>query len=283
MKSRDEALQCFIEFRNTAEMFCREKVTILRVDNTPELICRNFEWHCKSEGITYEKTVPDSPSQNGIAERCNLTLASMARAMLFDANLSDWFWPFTIQTAVHIKNWVPHSALPPHQTPFKFWYHYKPNLAHLCPFGVLCTTRIISSNLSKFEPRGEARWFLGYAKDAKGYLIWVPGTKGRGGLLKTRRDVVFHDFPLPESVPSKHDNLSPLWDDVVIPDDLGAHQPSTLFHIPMHRDMPTSRLEAYDQNASTPDGDALQSHPPGICNEKGDSLYVIKLQRINLH
>ena len=238
MKSRDEALECFIEFHAIAETFCGEKVAILRIDNAPELIRGTFEHHCKSEGITYEKTVPNSPSQNGIAKRCNLMLASMARAMLINANLSDWFWPFAIQTTTHIKNRVPHSALPPHQTPFEFWHHHKLNLSHLCPFGVTCTTCIISSNLSKFQPCGETGHFLGYAKDAKGYLIWVPGTNSWGGLLKTCRDVVFHDFPVPDTIhhPPVRNDLSPLWDDVTLPDD----QRDTLYCIPLHRDMPSS-------------------------------------------
>jgi hypothetical protein len=219
MKTRDEALQCFIEFRALAETFCGEKVAILRVDNAPELTKGKFGEHCKSEGITYEKTVPEAPSQNGVAERCNLTLTSMARAMLIDADLSDWFWPFAIQAAVHIKNRVPHSSLPTHKTPFEFWHRYKPNLSHLRPFGVHCTSRITPSNaLLKFDPRGEPGRFLGYAKDAKGYLVWVPSPSGRGGSLKTRRDVTFHDLPTPAPVPSVHDDLTPLWDDIATPD-----------------------------------------------------------------
>jgi hypothetical protein len=63
-----------------------------------------FKHHCKEEEITYKKTVPDSPSQNGIAKCCNLMLASMACTMLINVNLSDWFWPFTIQAAFYIKN-----------------------------------------------------------------------------------------------------------------------------------------------------------------------------------
>jgi transposase InsO family protein len=171
MKTRDEALQCFIEFRALTETFCREKTITLRVDNAPELTKGQFAAHCESEGITYEKTVPEAPSQNGVAERCNLTLASMARAMLIDSDLSDWFWPFAIQAAVHIKNRVPHSNLPPHKTPFEFWHGYKPNLSHLRHFGAYCTSRITPSNaLQKFDPRGEPGRFLGYAKDAKGEL-----------------------------------------------------------------------------------------------------------------
>jgi hypothetical protein len=214
LQSRDEAAQYFGDFKSLVENFCGTKIITLRVDNAPELIHGKFKHLCKAAGITYEKTVPDSPNQNGVAERCNLTLASMARALLIDADLSDWFWPFAIQTAVHIKNRVPHSSLPPYKTPFELWFGYKPNLSHLRPFGSHCTARILSNTLSKFDSRGEPGRFLGYAKDAKGYLIWVPGPSGQGGVIKTRRDVTFHDFPPQPTTTASHHDLTPLWDDV---------------------------------------------------------------------
>jgi Integrase core domain len=214
MKSHDEAYMHFSTFRSLAENFCGQRISILRVDNAPELVRGKLEQYCTTSGITYEKTVPDTPNQNGVAERTNLTLASMARAMLLDAELSDWFWPFAVHAAVHIKNRVPHASLPPHKTPFELWHQHKPNLSHLRLFGSRCTSRILSSSLSKFEPRGEAALFLGYAQDAKGYILWVPGPSGRGGSVKIRRDVIFHGFP---SI-SEHTDSSPLWDDVVLPD-----------------------------------------------------------------
>lgn len=137
LKSQDEAYQCFIDFHSIAQMFSGQSIKILHVDNTPELIKGKLENYCRSARIAYEKTVPDSPSQNSIAEQSNLTLVSMDRAMLIDANLSNWFWPFAIQTAIHIKNHVLHSSIPPHTTPLKFWYHYKSNLSYMRPFGGL--------------------------------------------------------------------------------------------------------------------------------------------------
>ena len=207
MKTRDEAHQHFVNFRTLAQNFSGQQIKILRVDNAPELIRGQLEAYCRSSGISYEKTVPDSPSQNGVAERCNLTLASMARAMLLDANLSEWFWPFAIQTAAHIKNRVLHSNLPPHTTPFQFWYHYKPNLSYMRPFGAPCTSRILPTPDPKFAPRGESGRFLGYAKDAKGYILWINGS------VKIRRDVAFHDFPsITEGI-----GLSHMWDDITFP------------------------------------------------------------------
>ena len=207
MKTRDEAYQHFVNFRTLAQNFSGQQIKILCVDNAPELIKGQLEAYCKSTGISYEKTVPDSPSQNGVAERCNLTLASLARAMLLDANLSEWSWPFAIQTAAHIKNRVPHSNLPPHTTPFQFWYRCKPNLSYMRPFGAPCTSHILPTPNPKFAPRGESGRFLGYTKDAKGYILWINGS------VKIRRDVAFHDFPsITEGI-----GLSHLWDDITVP------------------------------------------------------------------
>jgi hypothetical protein len=214
MKHRDEALNHFIDFRNTVQNFTNERTVILRVDNAPELTHGKMESYCKQEGITYEKTIPDSPPQNGVAERTNLTIGSMARAMLIDADLSDYFWPFATQAAVHIKNRVPHSSLPAGITPFEYWHKYKPNLSHLRLFGTPCTSRVLSNKLTKFAPRGETGRFLGYAKDAKGYLVWIPGPHGKGGTVKTRRDVTFHDANSPPKPVNNNDDRSPLWDDV---------------------------------------------------------------------
>jgi hypothetical protein len=183
-------------FRSAAETFTGHKIRLLHVDNTPELVKGHFQTVCASHGITYEKTVPDSPNQNSVAKRSNLTLASMARAMLLDATFSPWFWPFAIQTAVHTKNRVPHSNLPPNITPYQLWYHEKLNLGYFCLFGSHCTSRILSNTLTKFDARGETGRFLGYANDAKGYIVWTPGPGGQAGSVKVRRDVHFHGLPL---------------------------------------------------------------------------------------
>ena len=210
MKSRDHAPDHFIQFKSLAETFSQQKISILRVDNVPELVRSKLEEHCKSFSISYEKTIPDTPNQNGVAKRCNLTLASRARALLLNAGLTEWYWPFAILTAIHLKNRIPHSNLPAHKTPFEYWYQYKPNLSHLCLFGTPCTARIIFNTLSKFNPHSESGRFLGYAQDAKGYLVWVPNPSGPGGTVKTRRDVVFHDFPSPPPP----NNPLPLWDEI---------------------------------------------------------------------
>jgi hypothetical protein len=139
----------------------------------------------------------------------------MMRAMLVDSGLSFWFWPLAAQAAVHIKNRVPHSSLPPDSTPFQGWFKRKPDLSHLRPFGALVTTRKTNSDqLTKIAPRGEEGRLVGYARDAKGYLVWFPHSR----TIRPRRDIQFHGFPnfLPSPPLSEI-----LWDD--IPTDLEPH------------------------------------------------------------
>jgi hypothetical protein len=120
--------------------------------------------------------------------------------MILNAKLPEWFWTFAIQAAVHLKNRVSYSALPKQTTLFEFWFHYKPNLSHLRLFGAHCTARITPMPGTKLCPRGEHGRHLGYAKDARNYIVWIPGTDGRGGTVKVRRDVKIHNHLLPEGV-----------------------------------------------------------------------------------
>jgi hypothetical protein len=81
----------------------------------------------------------------------------------------------------------------------RYFLMYKPNLSHLRLFGAHCTSRITPASGTKLSPRGEHGWHLGYAKDARGYIVWVPNETGPGGSVKVRRDVKFHNDSLLEN------------------------------------------------------------------------------------
>lgn len=71
MKTKDQALEYFKEFKNAAENLFNKKIQKIRCDNAPEFIQGPFAAYAKEQGITFERTVPDSPQQNGVAERHN--------------------------------------------------------------------------------------------------------------------------------------------------------------------------------------------------------------------
>lgn len=131
LKAKSEAHSCAETFLNASESFHQTSTATIRVDNAPEFVHGQFKAMCERWGITYKKIVPDASPQNGVAEWVNRTFASMARSLLLDANILTYFWLLAIQAAVHIKNHVPHTALPPNITPYEMWFGRKPDISHL--------------------------------------------------------------------------------------------------------------------------------------------------------
>ena len=48
--------------------------------------------YCSDGGILQEKTIPETPQQNVLAERCNRTLMEMATCLLIDPGLPKMMW-----------------------------------------------------------------------------------------------------------------------------------------------------------------------------------------------
>ncbi|CAI7864044.1 unnamed protein product [Closterium sp. NIES-53] len=67
---------------------------------------------CRGEGILQSFTLPDSPQQNGIAERCIGLVMEVARTSMIHAAAPHFQWPFAVWYAVHqLKLW-PRVSLP---------------------------------------------------------------------------------------------------------------------------------------------------------------------------
>ena len=73
----------------------------LRQDNAKEFLSEQFKTYCLDAGILQEKTIPETPQQNGLAERCNRTLLEMARC-----GLSKMMWGAAILHEARIRSLV---------------------------------------------------------------------------------------------------------------------------------------------------------------------------------
>jgi hypothetical protein len=191
LKSKSEASEKFRIFKMQVENLHNSRIKYFRTDNAGELTQGSMRALLDASGIIVEASSPESPQQNGVSERTNYTIASMVRAMLLDAQLHSWFWPFAAQHAVYLKNRTPHKALPPDKTPFELWTGRRPNLAHLQIFGSHCTAKIVNQHLAKFDPRGEHGRFLGFPPNTKGYLFWSSESR----TVRVRHDLIFHNPP----------------------------------------------------------------------------------------
>ena len=68
---------------------------------------------------THQTTVPETPQQNGVAERLNRVLVEMARPMMRHKDVDQDLWADAIKTVVYIKNRFTNRALSVGKTPFE--------------------------------------------------------------------------------------------------------------------------------------------------------------------
>ncbi|CAI7879079.1 unnamed protein product [Closterium sp. NIES-54] len=67
---------------------------------------------CRGEGISQSFTLPDSPQQNGIAERRIGLVMEVARTSMIHAAVPHFLWPFAVRYAAHQLNLWPRVSLP---------------------------------------------------------------------------------------------------------------------------------------------------------------------------
>ena len=134
MKSKDEVFQKFKEFEAMATNITGNNIKVLRSDNGGEYMSKEFSDFLAQKGIMRQLTIPQTPEQNGVAERMNRTIQESARSMLKTAGLSDSFWAEAVLTAVVLRNRSPTVAVKD-MTPHEAFIGSKPDVANLKVFG----------------------------------------------------------------------------------------------------------------------------------------------------
>ena len=134
MAQKSEALEKFQEFELAVTAETGLKIGALRTDNGGEYVSRKFREFLKLKGITHELTIPETPQQNGKAERMNRTLVESARSMLMQSGLPTMFWAEAISAASYLRNRIPTASIND-MTPYEAWYDRKPDLSNARVFG----------------------------------------------------------------------------------------------------------------------------------------------------
>ena len=149
LHKKDEALDAFKIFKAEVEKQCGKQIKIVRSDRGGEYYGRYtedgqapgpFAKFLQEHGIVAQYTMPNSPDQNGVAERRNRTLLDMVRSMLSSSNLPKSLWTEALKTTVYILNRVPTKAVP--KTPFELLKGWKPSLRHIRVWGCPSEVRI---------------------------------------------------------------------------------------------------------------------------------------------
>ncbi|CDO75139.1 hypothetical protein BN946_scf184772.g6 [Trametes cinnabarina] len=183
---------------NRVEVLVGQPVNYLRSDGGGEYDNRNVKDLCARRGIHHEMTNPDTPQENGIAERTNRTIKEMALCMLQESGLPKKYWAEATKYAVHILNRTPTRALAGDITPHEAYTGIKPSVAHIRPFGCKAYVHIPAKKRSKFDAKSLECVLLGYCKHKRAYrLLHRPS-----GRILESRDVVFDEGD-PNGVPTR--------------------------------------------------------------------------------
>ncbi|CAI7894125.1 unnamed protein product, partial [Closterium sp. NIES-54] len=117
-RSKGEVSAVLIPWIRTVRLQLRERfgqdLPVLRLhsDKGGEFssdLSRDF---CRGEGITQSFTLPDSPQQNGIAERRIGLVMEVARTSMIHAAAPHFLWPFAVRYTAHQLNLWPRVSLP---------------------------------------------------------------------------------------------------------------------------------------------------------------------------
>jgi transposase InsO family protein len=189
MKHKGELFQHFLNFKAMVEKEKGVSIKCLRSDGRGEYFSNEFSEYLKEHGIQRKYSCNYSPYQNGIAERKNMHITKITRAMLNEKNLPNYFWAEAIATVVYIMNRTPTSTVHD-MTPKEKFIGKKPDVSHLRVFSCITYVHVLDEKRSKLDQKAEKCIFIRYSLEQKGYRCFNPSTRK----LQVSGDVVFDEM-----------------------------------------------------------------------------------------
>ncbi|KAG7000123.1 hypothetical protein FOFC_03570 [Fusarium oxysporum] len=137
---------------------------------------KRWKYFIAMKGITFNSSPPDTPDQNGLAERSGGVIIAIARKLRIQGNLPQKLWPYIVAHATRLLNRIPVQRKQ-WQTPFEMVHGRKPNLSNLKIIGSLAYVLIKNKKArpakAKLQENAVMGWLVGF--DATNiYKVWVP-------------------------------------------------------------------------------------------------------------
>ncbi|KAD2393237.1 hypothetical protein E3N88_40214 [Mikania micrantha] len=176
LHSKGEVAKAIINFVLYAEKQYSLSIKCVRRDNGTEFRNHLLDEFYQSKGIQRQYSIPRSPEQNGVVERKNRTLIEAARTMLADSGLPLTFWAEAVNTACYVQNrvlvnqrWL--------KTPYEILHSLTPLISFFRAFGCPCYILNTKDQLTKFDSKVDAGYFVGYSSTCKAYRVFNCRTK----------------------------------------------------------------------------------------------------------
>ncbi|CAI7756187.1 unnamed protein product [Closterium sp. NIES-53] len=126
---------------------------------------------CRARGIRQTFTLPESPQQNGIAERRIGMVMDVARTSMVHAAAPHFLWPFAVRYAAHQINLQPRVSMS-ETSPALLWTGKVGDASAFRVWGSRSFVRDLSAD--KLSPRAVPCVFLGFPPDAPGWQFYHP-------------------------------------------------------------------------------------------------------------
>ena len=140
-----------------------------------------------AKGITFTPSPPDTPDQNGLAERSGGVIMTTARKLRIQSRLPHRLWPHIVSHATRLLNRILVQRKD-WRTPFELVHGRQPDLSHLKIIGsrayVLIKNRRDRPARAKLQEKALMGWLVG-TEATNIHKVWIP----RSNRVIASRDV----------------------------------------------------------------------------------------------
>ncbi|CAI5950302.1 unnamed protein product [Closterium sp. NIES-64] len=180
LRSKGDVKEVLIDWIRAARFQLRQSfgsdfpVLRLHSDRGGEFSSGLLRAYCRTRGIRQTFTLPDSPQQNGIAERRIGMVMDVARTSMMHAAAPHLLWPFAVRYAAHQINLHPRVSRP-ETSPALLWTG---KVGDASAFRVLGSRAFVGDlSADKLSPRAAPCVFLGFPPDAPGWQFYHPTSR----------------------------------------------------------------------------------------------------------
>jgi len=190
LKTKSETLGTFKVFCAQVKSRYGFSIKYFRSDRGGEFMGKEFSDFLASEGIIRETSAPNTPQQNGLAERMQQTIWSGVRAILHRSGMKNGFWSEAMAVIVHSMNRSPNKRMD-WRTPHETLTGQVPNIAYFRTFG--CRAWVHNNKGRKLDAKSLPMIFVGYEAGSKAYRLWNPSAHK----IAVSSDVTFNETVYP--------------------------------------------------------------------------------------
>lgn len=199
IKTKGATAVAAVKWIKQAQTQTGRKLKIFHSDLGSEYKANVLQDYLADNGTRWTTSLPHTPQQNGIAERCHRTLFEAVRSMLHEAQLPKGYWEWAILAAVYLHNRsITSGTGDDKRTPYEIYHGRKPNIANIRVWGCDCYVYQLPKELRqtgvekgqmKLTNRGVPCIFIGYEVDHSGYRVYDPYLK----TIFSSRNVIFYE------------------------------------------------------------------------------------------